>query len=276
MCWNWMRRRSANRLKPQPGPKVSGPTTSPWKFPACAPVAREQKPMTEALANLEGVTVQFDDRLVVNRVSLTVHRGDIITIIGPNGAGKTTLIKTVLGLQRATSGKVSRAPGAGNRLCAPAPAPGSHPAPERAPVHAAQGQAAGRVRGGAGPDGGKPFAGGLCASPVGWQKTALTAGPGAGAQTGPAGAGRTRPGRGHQRPGRTVRTDPGAAGRTALRRHHDLPRFAPGDGCHRQGDLPEPARLLQRLSGGYFPRPGLYRNLRPPGGGIAGGVSPPP
>ena len=67
--------------------------------------------MTEALANLEGVTVQFDDRLVVNRVSLTVHRGDIITIIGPNGAGKTTLIKTVLGLQRATSGKVSRAPG---------------------------------------------------------------------------------------------------------------------------------------------------------------------
>ena len=57
--------------------------------------------MTEALANLEGVTVQFDDRLVVNRVSLTVHRGDIITIIGPNGAGKTTLIKTVLGLQRA-------------------------------------------------------------------------------------------------------------------------------------------------------------------------------
>ena len=67
--------------------------------------------MTEALANLEGVTVQFDDRLVVNRVSLTVHRGDIITIIGPNGAGKTSLIKTVLGLQRATSGKVSRAPG---------------------------------------------------------------------------------------------------------------------------------------------------------------------
>src|SRR5690554_1587830 len=67
--------------------------------------------MTEALANLEGVTVQFDDRLVVNRVSLTVHRDDIITIIGPNGAGKTTLIKTVLGLQRATSGKVSRAPG---------------------------------------------------------------------------------------------------------------------------------------------------------------------
>ncbi|HLV77909.1 MAG TPA: zinc ABC transporter ATP-binding protein ZnuC [Marinobacter sp.] len=67
--------------------------------------------MTEALATLEKVTVRFEKRVVVDNVTLTVQRGDIITIIGPNGAGKTTLIKTVLGLQRATSGRVALASG---------------------------------------------------------------------------------------------------------------------------------------------------------------------
>lgn len=67
--------------------------------------------MTEPLVRLEQVTVAFDDRPVVDRVNLTVSRGDIVTIIGPNGAGKTTLIKTVLGIQRATSGRLSVAPG---------------------------------------------------------------------------------------------------------------------------------------------------------------------
>lgn len=63
--------------------------------------------MTDLLASLTGVTVEFDDRLVVDHVNLTVHRGDIITIIGPNGAGKTTLIRTILGLQQPTQGKVT-------------------------------------------------------------------------------------------------------------------------------------------------------------------------
>ncbi|WP_297792752.1 zinc ABC transporter ATP-binding protein ZnuC [uncultured Marinobacter sp.] len=62
--------------------------------------------MTEPLVTLKQVTIAFDDRPVVDRVDLQVHRGDIITIIGPNGAGKTTLIKAVLGIQRVTQGSV--------------------------------------------------------------------------------------------------------------------------------------------------------------------------
>ncbi len=62
--------------------------------------------MSELLATLSGVTVEFDDRVVVDHVNLTVHRGDIITIIGPNGAGKTTLIRAILGLQKPTRGQV--------------------------------------------------------------------------------------------------------------------------------------------------------------------------
>lgn len=67
--------------------------------------------MTEALVQLNQVTVAFDNRPVVDQVNLSVSRGDILTIIGPNGAGKTTLIKTILGIQRATSGQISVASG---------------------------------------------------------------------------------------------------------------------------------------------------------------------
>ncbi|QBM18762.1 zinc import ATP-binding protein ZnuC [Marinobacter sp. JH2] len=66
--------------------------------------------MPEHLVQLNQLTVRFDERIVVDHVNLAVGRGDIITIIGPNGAGKTTLIKTILGIQKATSGQVSLTP----------------------------------------------------------------------------------------------------------------------------------------------------------------------
>lgn len=67
--------------------------------------------MNNPLVTIDNLTVRFDDRLVVDRVNLSLHRGDIITIIGPNGAGKTTLIKAVLGIQPATSGRIERTRG---------------------------------------------------------------------------------------------------------------------------------------------------------------------
>lgn len=63
--------------------------------------------MTDPLVSLDNLTVRFDERPVVDRVNLKVHRGDIITIIGPNGAGKTTLIKAVLGIEKVSEGQVS-------------------------------------------------------------------------------------------------------------------------------------------------------------------------
>ncbi|WP_431034445.1 ABC transporter ATP-binding protein [Streptomyces sp. P6-2-1] len=39
-------------------------------------------------------------------VDLTVVPGEVHGLLGPNGAGKTTLMKTVLGLQRPTSGSI--------------------------------------------------------------------------------------------------------------------------------------------------------------------------
>ncbi|UDL07200.1 zinc ABC transporter ATP-binding protein ZnuC [Marinobacter sp. CA1] len=66
--------------------------------------------MTERLVTLSDVCVRFDGPPVVDHINLTLNRGDIVTIIGPNGAGKTTLIKSVLGIQRITSGTIWRKP----------------------------------------------------------------------------------------------------------------------------------------------------------------------
>ena len=34
----------------------------------------------------------------MHQVSLTIRRGEIVTVIGPNGAGKTTLLSALMGL----------------------------------------------------------------------------------------------------------------------------------------------------------------------------------
>ena len=46
-------------------------------------------------------------RLAVDRVSMTVRRGEVYGFLGPNGAGKTTTLRMVLGLIRPTAGSAT-------------------------------------------------------------------------------------------------------------------------------------------------------------------------
>lgn len=48
----------------------------------------------------------FGDFVAVDRVTLTVRRGEIFGLLGPNGAGKTTTVGMCTGLLRPTSGSV--------------------------------------------------------------------------------------------------------------------------------------------------------------------------
>ena len=43
----------------------------------------------------------------VNRVSVDVNEGDLLSVIGPNGAGKTTLLNMISGFYHPDSGKIS-------------------------------------------------------------------------------------------------------------------------------------------------------------------------
>ncbi|MGB1548411.1 MAG: ATP-binding cassette domain-containing protein [Alphaproteobacteria bacterium] len=47
--------------------------------------------------------------MVLDRVSLAIHEGEIVTIIGPNGSGKTTLVRALLGLVEADMGEITKA-----------------------------------------------------------------------------------------------------------------------------------------------------------------------
>lgn len=55
---------------------------------------------------LERVTVQYRELVVLEDVTLRVMAGDFLAIIGPNGSGKTTLLRTALGLTLPQSGTV--------------------------------------------------------------------------------------------------------------------------------------------------------------------------
>lgn len=53
------------------------------------------------------MTFTFDQRQVLNNISLSVEEGEIFGLLGPSGAGKTTLIKMLIGLLSATSGNIA-------------------------------------------------------------------------------------------------------------------------------------------------------------------------
>ena len=50
------------------------------------------------IVDVENLTVQFGDKVVVDDVSVSVDRGEILGVLGPNGAGKSCMIRAMLGL----------------------------------------------------------------------------------------------------------------------------------------------------------------------------------
>lgn len=59
-----------------------------------------------ALLELTGVVAGYGARPVLHELSLTVKPGEAWVVLGPNGAGKSTLVRVVMGLLRATRGRV--------------------------------------------------------------------------------------------------------------------------------------------------------------------------
>jgi branched-chain amino acid transport system ATP-binding protein len=50
------------------------------------------------ILEVRDLTVSYGKVEALHKVSLTIRRGEIVTVIGPNGAGKTTLLSALMGL----------------------------------------------------------------------------------------------------------------------------------------------------------------------------------
>ncbi len=62
--------------------------------------------MQNALVALRDVSLGYDGRPVLERLSLTIERGEFLALLGPNGAGKTTLLRGLLGLIPVLAGRI--------------------------------------------------------------------------------------------------------------------------------------------------------------------------
>ncbi len=59
-----------------------------------------------AFLEVKGVSKHFGGLAAVDKVSLEVNQGEIISVIGPNGAGKTTLFNMLTGAHALTEGEI--------------------------------------------------------------------------------------------------------------------------------------------------------------------------
>ena len=62
--------------------------------------------MSDLILQTEELTKRYGRRVAVDRLSLSVERGDIFGFLGQNGAGKSTVIRMALGLVQPTQGRV--------------------------------------------------------------------------------------------------------------------------------------------------------------------------
>lgn len=62
--------------------------------------------MGEIILRTKNITKKYNNRAVVNNVSMEVKQGDIYGLIGKNGAGKTTLLRIISGLTIPQSGEL--------------------------------------------------------------------------------------------------------------------------------------------------------------------------
>ena len=54
----------------------------------------------------DNISFSYGKKEVLNDVSLSFDRGEVVSLLGPNGCGKTTLLKVLLGILTPTRGKV--------------------------------------------------------------------------------------------------------------------------------------------------------------------------
>lgn len=58
------------------------------------------------MLKLQSVGKQFDQKTVLEDITLDIKKGEIVSLLGPSGSGKTTLLNIILGLTKMDRGKI--------------------------------------------------------------------------------------------------------------------------------------------------------------------------
>ncbi len=58
------------------------------------------------MISLRNVRVSYDGREILHGINFDVQRGETLVILGGSGSGKSTLLRTLVGLEKPTSGEI--------------------------------------------------------------------------------------------------------------------------------------------------------------------------
>jgi putative spermidine/putrescine transport system ATP-binding protein len=59
-----------------------------------------------SFVRLENVTKRFDSFTAVDDLSISIEKGEFVSLLGPSGCGKTTTLQMIAGLQEPTAGRI--------------------------------------------------------------------------------------------------------------------------------------------------------------------------
>jgi branched-chain amino acid transport system ATP-binding protein len=62
---------------------------------------------SSTLLEIKEITVQYGKAIAIDKVSLSVGEGDIVSMVGANGAGKTTVLRAISGLTHMQTGEIT-------------------------------------------------------------------------------------------------------------------------------------------------------------------------
>jgi len=74
---------------------------------AVSPTGAKSSAARPAVVELRRVQLKFGRAEIHRNISLSIHKGEGVTILGPSGTGKTLILKLVAGLLKPTRGEVS-------------------------------------------------------------------------------------------------------------------------------------------------------------------------